>query len=142
MKSIVPFLLAALLLGGCKEQNPRYKTIGSARLYAAKDTDEDRILQEANLICPSDYPTPCQVLVFKPGTKPPDAFPLSPQDIDNLLFYWSVDSKMEKYKYVVAIREDCLTYPTPPDLIKFEDMRDLCIRKKEMNKLLRLYHDF
>ena len=142
MKSIVPFLLAALLLGGCKEQKPHYKTIGSARLYAAKDTNYERILQEANLICPSDYPTPCQVLVFKPRTKPPDAFPLSPQDIDNLLFYWSVDSKMEKYKYVVDIREDCLTYPTPPDLIKFEDMRDLCIRKKEMNRLLRLYHDF
>ena len=142
MKSIVLFLLVALLLGGCKKQKPHYKTIGSAHLYAAKDTDEDRILQEANLICPSDYPTPCQVLIFKPGTQPPDAFPLSPQDIDNLLFYWSVDSKMEKYKYVVAIRRDCLIYPISPDLVIFEDMRNLCIRKKEMNKLLRLYHDF
>ena len=142
MKKIALFLLVALLLGGCKEQKPHYKTIGSAHLYAAKDTDEDRILQEANLICPSEYPTPCQILFFKPGTKLPDAFPLSPQDIDNLLFYWSADSKMEKYKYKVAIREDCRIYPIPPEFADSEDMKNLCIKKEEMNKLLRLYHDF
>ena len=135
MKKTALFLLAALLVGGCRGAN--YKIIGTSRLYVAKDTDNRRILMESNLVCPSRYPVPCQTLFFKPGTKLPDAFPLSSKDIDNLLFYRAVD--ISKSRDRTIIREDCRIYPTPPETPM---LAEICINVKEMNELLRPYHNF
>lgn len=129
MKKIL-FSVVAAILAGCSDS----RNIGTTHI-AHSGTDETAMRNLAVQICPLESGTPCQVILMKKGAALPTSIPLTDEQVDDVLMYFSVDNSLERD--AIRLQKNCHVFGTTDTP---GTKHPTCITPERLNRLLAPYH--